>query len=204
MKRLKSSLMKFYGPYKALIKQSEIPLSLISKYVLDCMWHFPDSDVCWEHSQHMWHILQMSREDLEYFRQDNDEKVNIFLHYTNISFSEESLMRVYRPKTNAWTILLIRHYRNWRHTDVHAHLPTVFDCRDVIRICGQLWSQEQPYRTFWASFSPVYGFMQSKLIRLLTIHIGLACWNQKIKGKTWMWSCHCAFVAKFAHIYVGD
>ena len=26
------------------------------------------------------------------------------------------------------------------------------DCRDVIKICGQLWLQEQPYAKFWASF----------------------------------------------------
>ena len=29
-------------------------------------------------------------------------------------------------------------YRNKRRINVHAHLPIVFDCRDVIKICGQL------------------------------------------------------------------
>ena len=28
-------------------------------------------------------------------------------------------------------------YRNQRRTNVHAHLPIVFDCRDVIIKCGQ-------------------------------------------------------------------
>ena len=59
---------------------------------------------------------------------------------------------------------------SWRH----------LDCRDVIKICGQLWSQMQPYMKFWASFSKIYRFQQAKPIRKLTIHIGLACLNRKI------------------------
>ena len=54
------------------------------------------------------------------------------------------------------------------------------DCRDVIKICGQLWSQEQPYMKFWASFPKIYRFQQAKPIRKLTIQIDLACWNRKI------------------------
>ena len=59
---------------------------------------------------------------------------------------------------------------SWRH----------LDCRDVIKICGQLWSQMQPYMKFWASFSKIYRFQQAKPIRKLTIQIGLACLNRKI------------------------
>ena len=54
------------------------------------------------------------------------------------------------------------------------------DCRDVIKKCGQLWSQEQPYMKFSASFPKIYRFQQAKPIRKLTIQIGLACWNWKI------------------------
>ena len=54
------------------------------------------------------------------------------------------------------------------------------DCHDVIKICGQLWSQEQPYMKFWASFPKIYRFQLAKPIRKLTIQIGLACWNRKI------------------------
>ena len=35
-------------------------------------------------------------------------------------------------------------YRNYRRINVHAHLSIVFNCHDVIKICGQLWSEEQP------------------------------------------------------------
>ena len=59
---------------------------------------------------------------------------------------------------------------SWRH----------LDCRDVIKICGQLWSQMQPYMKFWASFSKIYRFQKAKPIRKLTIQIGLACLNRKI------------------------
>ena len=59
---------------------------------------------------------------------------------------------------------------SWRH----------LDCRDVIKICGQLWSQEKPYMKFWASFPQIYGFQQTKQIRKLTKQIGLTCWNRKI------------------------
>ena len=59
-------------------------------------------------------------------------------------------------------------------------LADCFDCRDVIKICGQLWSQEQPYMKFWASFSQNYRFKESKLIRKLRIRFGFACWNRKI------------------------
>ena len=59
---------------------------------------------------------------------------------------------------------------SWRH----------LDCRDVIKICGQLWSQEQPYMTFWASFPQIYRLQQAKQICKLTKQIGLACWNRKI------------------------
>ena len=55
-----------------------------------------------------------------------------------------------------------------------------FDCPDVIKICGQLWSQEQPYNQFWASFPKIYRFQQAKPIRKLTIQIALARWNRKI------------------------
>ena len=55
-----------------------------------------------------------------------------------------------------------------------------FNCCDVIKICGQLWSQEQPYMKFWASFPQIYGFQQAKPIRKLMLQIGLACWNWKI------------------------
>ena len=41
---------------------------------------------------------------------------------------------------------------SWRH----------LDCRDVIKICGQLWSQEQPYMKFWASFSQIYRLQKAK------------------------------------------
>ena len=74
-------------------------------------------------------------------------------------------------------------YCNQRHINVHTHLPIVFDCRDVIKICGQLWSQEQPYMKFWASFLRIYGFQQAKPIRKSMIQIGLACWNWKIYEK---------------------
>ena len=51
---------------------------------------------------------------------------------------------------------------------------------DVIKICGQLWSQEQPSMKFWASFPRIDGIQQAKQICKLTIRIGLACWNWKI------------------------
>ena len=44
---------------------------------------------------------------------------------------------------------------SWRH----------LDCRNVIKICGQLWSQEQPCMKFWASFPKIYRFQQAKPIR---------------------------------------
>ena len=59
---------------------------------------------------------------------------------------------------------------SWRH----------LDCLDVIKICGQLWSQEQPYTKFWASFPKIYRFQHAKQIRKLAIQIGLACWKRKI------------------------
>ena len=59
----------------------------------------------------------------------------------------------------------------------------VFDCRDVIKICGQLWSEEQPYMKFSASFPQIYRFQQAKLIHKLRIRIDLACWNWKIYEK---------------------
>ena len=59
---------------------------------------------------------------------------------------------------------------SWRH----------LDCHDVIKICGQLWSQEQPYMKFWTSFPQIYRLQQAKQIRKLTKQIGLACWNRKI------------------------
>ena len=71
-------------------------------------------------------------------------------------------------------------YRNQRRINVHAHLPIALDCRDFTKICGQLWSQEQPYMKFWASFPQIYGFQQAKLICKLTLWIGLAYWNRKI------------------------
>ena len=37
----------------------------------------------------------------------------------------------------------------------------VFDCHDVIKICGQLWSEEQPYMKFWASSPQIYRFQQA-------------------------------------------
>ena len=46
-------------------------------------------------------------------------------------------------------------YRNYSRTNVHALLPIVFDCRDVIKVCGQLLSEEQPYMKFWASFPQI-------------------------------------------------
>ena len=36
--------------------------------------------------------------------------------------------------------------------NVHAYLPIVLDCRDIIKICGHFWSQKQPFMKFWASF----------------------------------------------------
>ena len=74
-------------------------------------------------------------------------------------------------------------YCNQRHINAQAHLPIVFDCRDVIKICGQLWSQEQPSMKFWASFPRIYGIQQAKQIRKLTIPISLTCWNRKIQEK---------------------
>ena len=59
-------------------------------------------------------------------------------------------------------------------------LADCFDCRDVIKKCGQLWSQEQRYMKFLASFPRIYRFQQAKIIRKLRIRIGLACWNRKI------------------------
>ena len=59
---------------------------------------------------------------------------------------------------------------SWRH----------LDCRDVIKICGQLWSQEQPYMKFWASFPQIYRLQQAKQIRKLMKQKGLACWKRKI------------------------
>ena len=35
-------------------------------------------------------------------------------------------------------------YRIQRHTNVHAHLSIVFDCRDAIKIYGELWLQKLP------------------------------------------------------------
>ena len=58
---------------------------------------------------------------------------------------------------------------SWRH----------LDCRDVIKICGQLWSQERPYMKFWASFPKIYRFQQAKPIRKWTLQIGLVCCNGK-------------------------
>ena len=73
--------------------------------------------------------------------------------------------------------------RNIATNVASMYIPIVFDCLDVIIICRQLWSQEQPYMKFWASFHQIYGFQQVKLIRKLTIRIGLACWNRKIEEK---------------------
>ena len=39
-------------------------------------------------------------------------------------------------------------YRKLRRINIHMHLPIVFHCRDVIKVCGQLWSQEQPCMKF--------------------------------------------------------
>ena len=37
--------------------------------------------------------------------------------------------------------------------NVHAHMPFIFDCRDVIIICRPLWSEEKPNMTFLCKFS---------------------------------------------------
>ena len=81
-----------------------------------------------------------------------------------------------------------------------AHLPIVFHCRDVIQICGQLWSQEQSYMKFWASFPKIYRFQQAKQIRKLTLRIGLLGKSKKNLHTKFMLSCFCAFVAKVAKI----
>ena len=63
----------------------------------------------------------------------------------------------------------------------HQWSRALADCfRDIIKICGQLWLQEQPYLKFWASFPKIYRFQQAKPILKLTIQIGLAGWNRKI------------------------
>ena len=61
------------------------------------------------------------------------------------------------------------------------HLQIVFDCRDVIKIWGQLWSQEQPYMKFWASRPQIYGFQQAKPIRILAknLHTNFMYFCQK-------------------------
>ena len=71
-------------------------------------------------------------------------------------------------------------YCNLRRTNIHTHLPIVFNCRDIIKICGQRWSQEQLFMKFWASFLRIYGFQQAKPIHKVTIRICLAHWNRKI------------------------
>ena len=65
--------------------------------------------------------------------------------------------------------------------NVHAYLPIIFHCRDVLKICGQFWSHEQHFMKFWASFPKIYRFQQAKPILKLTIRISLACLNRKIK-----------------------
>ena len=70
-------------------------------------------------------------------------------------------------------------------TNVASILPRtcrLFSIVVTLSKCGQIWSQKQPYMTFWASFPQIYEFQQAKLILKLTIWIGLAwaCWNRKI------------------------
>ena len=85
-------------------------------------------------------------------------------------FKYRLIHRIRNIATNVASMFTRTCRLSWRH----------LDCRDVIKICGQLWSQEQPYMKFWASFPQTYRLQQAKQIRKLTKQIGLACWNRKI------------------------
>ena len=65
----------------------------------------------------------------------------------------------------------------------NSGLPIVFDCCDVIKICGQLWSQEQPSMKFWASFLWIYGIQQAKQIRKLRYGLAWLVGIEKSKKK---------------------
>ena len=92
--------------------------------------------------------------------------IGFLIWYTSYCF----LALIRNIATNVASMFTRTCQLSWRH----------LDCRDVIKICGQLWSQEPLYMKFLASFPKIYRFQQAKPIRKLTKQVGLVCWNRKI------------------------